>query len=193
MLLTFDDGPTSYLLDILSILKQENVQAIFFWQSNLIHDGESRWKDVLNQGHHIGTHAHSHPKLPEQTYEEQLYEIQFSKERLEALIGKTITQFRPPNGLYNEDTLTIAEKLGLDLILWQVASWDWMHEKSSEYIVKNVVDYTSAGDIVLLHELPQTVEVLRELIRTLKNKDFQFVKPHAPLRLINRGHQKENK
>lgn len=189
MLLTFDDGPTDYLLDILSILRQENVQAIFFWQSNLIHDGESRWKEVLDQGHRIGTHAHSHPKLTELTYEEQLYEIQFSKERLEAFIGRTITQFRPPHGLYNEDTLTIAKKLGLDLILWQVASWDWMHEKSNEYIVKNVVNYTSPGDIVLLHELPQTVEVLRELIRTLKNKGFLFAKPHAPLRLINHRHQ----
>ncbi|HEX7064204.1 MAG TPA: polysaccharide deacetylase family protein [Bacillales bacterium] len=186
VLLTFDDGPTEYLSEILSILQAEDVQALFFWQSDLLDQDEGSLGRVLDEGHLIGSHAHSHPKLPDLSYEEQLEEIRKSKERLEKLMGRGITRFRPPYGLYNEDTMKIAEELGLEVVLWKVASWDWQHETNEKQIVENVREHTEAGDIVLLHELPQTVKVLPKLIDQLRRKGLALSRPHTHLNLIGK-------
>lgn len=164
-------------------MQREDVQALFFWQTQLVNDKEIRWRDVLDQGHEIGIHSHSHPKLSDLTFEEQFREIHDSKKRLESLTGQVITRFRPPYGLYNEDTMTIAKSLGLDIVLWKVASWDWKHDADGNKIVENVAGNTSPGDIVLLHELPQTVKILQDLIQTLRGKGLQFARPHSPLTL----------
>lgn len=185
VLLTFDDGPTEYLPELLSILKKEKVQGLFFWQSGLLKE-EVPWRRVLDEGHLIGTHAHSHPKLSELSYEEQFAEIEGSKRQLEQLIGREIRYFRPPFGLYNEDTMKIAEKLNLKVVLWQVASWDWKHETNENQIVENVQEYTQAGDVILLHELPRTVKVLAEVIRALREKGLRLSKPHSNLHLTEK-------
>jgi peptidoglycan/xylan/chitin deacetylase (PgdA/CDA1 family) len=182
VLLTFDDGPSEYLSAILSILKAENVQAGFFWQTNRF-GVEKSWQRVLSGGHVIGTHSHSHQKLPDLPYDQQYREIQTSKEVLESAIGKTINWFRPPYGLYSEDTMKAAEKLDLDVVLWQVASWDWKHEEDEEMILENVLGHVSAGDIVLLHELPQTVRILPSLIKALREKGFKLSVPHSEINL----------
>lgn len=180
VLLTFDDGPTDHLPEILSILKEEQVQALFFWQTNRLHQ-EAPWRRVLQEGHEIGTHTHSHPKLPELSRCRQHEEIAGSKEKLEHLLQRKIAYFRPPYGLYDETTIAVARQLDLSVVLWQVASWDWKHASDPENIVANVVQYTNAGDLVLLHELPQTVRVLKRLIRALKEKGLTMQKPHEPL------------
>lgn len=139
------------------------------------------WEPLLKSGHVIGSHAHSHPELPKLSFEEQRKELSQSKAILEEAIGQPIVWFRPPYGLYNEDTVVLSKSLGLQIVLWKVASWDWMHEKDPKLILQNVETYTNPGDLILLHELPQTVQVLKELIQCLKAKGYQFVEPHEKL------------
>jgi peptidoglycan/xylan/chitin deacetylase (PgdA/CDA1 family) len=176
VLLTFDDGPTKYLPMILSILEQKQVQAGFFWQSNLI-TKETPWESVLSQGHLIGSHAHSHPKFIDLTYEEQFIEVQKSKQSIETLIGKSIRLFRPPYGLYNDTTHEVIQKLGLQMVLWRVASWDWKHENEMHQIIENVVENVTKGDIVLLHELPQTCKALPKIIDGIRSKGLELAFP----------------
>jgi peptidoglycan/xylan/chitin deacetylase (PgdA/CDA1 family) len=182
VLLTFDDGPTEYLPEILSILKAENVQGLFFWQSQRLNENVP-WQRLFRDGHFIGSHAHSHPMLTKLSYEEQFEEMKKSKAGLKRLTGQTVKWFRPPYGLYNEDTMKVAGVLDLEIVLWQVASWDWKHETDCHQIVENVAEYTKPGDIVLLHELPQTVKILTILIRTLRKQGLLFSEPHTTLKL----------
>ncbi|MCP8615688.1 polysaccharide deacetylase family protein [Salirhabdus salicampi] len=177
VLLTFDDGPTEYLSEILSILDEKNVQGVFFWQSNLLTNG-TPWKRVLSNGHLIGSHAHSHPNFEELIYEEQYEEVRRSKEMLEKMIGNRIEIFRPPYGLYDSNTHRVANELNLRIILWKVASWDWKHGLDEvDDIVENVVDNVSKGDIVLLHELPQTIEALPRIIDGIRQKGLVLAEP----------------
>ena len=162
-------------------MNKEDVQGLFFWQSSLIESSNPVWESVLKDGHVIGSHAHSHPELPKLSIEEQRIELSQSKTILESVIGEKVNLFRPPFGLYNEDTVTLANELGLQIVLWQVASWDWMHEKDPDMILHNVETYTNPGDLILLHELQQTVHILPELIRRLKAKGYEFAKPHGTL------------
>jgi peptidoglycan/xylan/chitin deacetylase (PgdA/CDA1 family) len=136
---------------------------------------------LIKTGHQIGSHAHSHQMLPELSYEEQYVEIKCSKDLLEAKNGRAIHWFRPPYGLYNEDTISIVSQLKMKMILWKVSSWDWKHQKDEGKIIENVINYISPGDIILLHELPQTVKILPELIQRIREKGYKLVEPHKVL------------
>lgn len=158
------------------------MQGLFFWQSQFLSD-QTPYEQVIRAGHMVGSHAHSHPDLTTLSFAEQYEEINGSKLKLEKLNKRLINWFRPPYGLYNEDTINITEQLGLDLVLWQVASWDWKHEEDPGEIIRNVIEHVSHGDIILLHELPQTVQILPELIQRIRAEGFQIKAPHTPLQL----------
>jgi peptidoglycan/xylan/chitin deacetylase (PgdA/CDA1 family) len=174
--LTFDDGPTKNLPRILSILEEENVQGLFFWQAKNVYPTRP-WEVVFKQGHEMGTHGYRHCKFTKLSYEGQRNEMRQGKETLEQLTGREIRWFRPPFGLYNEDTIRSADELNLRTMLWQIASWDWKHREDPDQIIRNVTEFTNPGDIILLHELPQTVNILKELIQELRTKGFVLKKP----------------
>lgn len=135
------------------------------------------WEMVFKQGHEMGTHGYRHSKFTKLSYEQQLREMKRGKEILEDLTGREIKWFRPPYGLYNDDTIRSANQLNLRTMLWQIASWDWKHRNNPEQIILNVNEFTQPGDIVLLHELPQTASILKELIQGLKKKGLVLKKP----------------
>lgn len=139
------------------------------------------WKPVLDHGHVFGIHGHSHRLLTELSFEEQLCEIRESKVLLESSTGAPVKWFRPPYGLYNEDTMRVVKTLDLEMVLWHIASWDWKHSKDEECILENVFDHIGPGDIVLLHELPQTLRILPTLIRGIRNKGLNFSLPQTIL------------
>jgi peptidoglycan/xylan/chitin deacetylase (PgdA/CDA1 family) len=59
----------------------------------------------------IGAHTHTHPSLDILRTEDQTKEIQMSKMILEKKIGKPITDFAYPSGLYNRKTIKILRKM----------------------------------------------------------------------------------
>lgn len=173
VILTFDDGPGKFLPQILDILHAEKVPAMFFWQTRLLHS-KRPWERVLAEGHIIGTHTVNHPNLVDLTEAQQFHELRSSTEQLEAITGVRPQYFRPPFGQYDKATLRCADALGLTPVMWRIASLDWELRGDPTAIVTNVADHLEDGAIVLLHELPQTVAVLPELIQTIKAKGYTF-------------------
>ncbi|WP_456274620.1 polysaccharide deacetylase family protein [Bacillus sp. AK031] len=173
VMLTFDDGPARVLRQILDILKKEQVQAVFFWQSRLLHH-QRPWKRVLDEGHIIGNHSTNHKNLTKLSQKEQYHDLAQCQSWIQQVTGQKPNYFRPPFGQYNQDTLTAAGELGMKTVMWRIASMDWELQHDSAQILKYVLDNLEDGAIILLHELPQTVKVLPELIRRIKEKGFQF-------------------
>lgn len=169
--LTFDDGPSKVLPDLLDILKKENTPATFFWQSRLLYS-ERPWKRVINEGHKIGTHSTKHKRLTKLAYTEQLQDLAKSVELIEKVTKEKVTYFRPPFGCYNEDTIKAAKKLGLIPVLWRIGSMDWELKENPEKIITNVTDHLEDGAIILLHELEQTRDILSDLIRKIKSNGY---------------------
>lgn len=173
VILTFDDGPSRQLTKMLDILKEKEVQAIFFWQSKLLYN-KRPWKRVIEEGHIIGSHAINHKNLTKLTSEEQYKQIKYSIDKIASLTGQEVRYFRPPFGQYNEHTLIILEELKLTPVMWEISSYDWEHKTDPETIVDNVVDHIMDGSIILLHELAQTVKILPQLIDGIRKKGFDF-------------------
>ncbi|WP_246050145.1 polysaccharide deacetylase family protein [Aquibacillus sediminis] len=174
VVLTFDDGPSEFLPKILDILKSENVPALFFWQSQLV-ETHKPWQRVLTEGHVIGSHTIDHPNLSELSFDEQYDQIKDSSNKIERITQQKVTFFRPPYGQYNSNTLKIANQLGLSTIMWQIPSYDWELTHNPEQIIENVVNQLENGAIILLHELPQTVQILLALIQAIKQRGYRFV------------------
>ncbi|MBE4908558.1 polysaccharide deacetylase family protein [Bacillus luteolus] len=178
VILTFDDGPSRILSQILDVLKDENVPAMFFWQSRLLHH-ERPWLRVIKEGHLIGTHSINHKDLVKLPFEKQLKDIKTSVNVIEDMTGEKIYYFRPPFGRYNEDTLKAAQQLGLTTVMWRIASIDWELKDKPQQIICNVVDHLEEGAIILLHELKQTLHILPELIHAIRKKGYSFTTlPH---------------
>ncbi|WP_332628871.1 polysaccharide deacetylase family protein [Halalkalibacter flavus] len=173
IVLTFDDGPSRYLPQFLDTLEKEGVNAVFFWQTRLLHHNRP-WKRVLNDGHLIGAHTHRHPNLTKLSFAKQMHEIQTSKEAIKTITGQTVKYFRPPFGQYNRDTLKIAEHLQLQTVMWDISSFDWNLKQDPNQIIENVVGHVQDGSIILLHELEQTLLILPKLIQKLKKKGYHF-------------------
>ncbi len=173
VVLTFDDGPSSVLNEILDILKQENAPAVFFWQTRLLYE-KRPWKRVLDEGHIIGTHTINHPNLQMLTYEQQYKQLSNSVSKIERITGQKVTFFRPPFGQYNKETIQAAEALNLTTVMWRVASIDWELKCDPQQIIDNVIDNLEDGAIILLHELRQTVDILPEMIKKIREKGYQF-------------------
>ena len=61
--LTFDDGPSSYTLEILNLLEELDVPAIFFVigeNLEIVPNAEESLKEVIHRGHYIGLHSMTH-------------------------------------------------------------------------------------------------------------------------------------
>lgn len=173
VVLTFDDGPSRQLTNILDILKEKNVPAMFFWHSNLLFN-ERPWRRVFEEGHLIGSHAVNHKNLARLTKEQQYKQIKCSIDKIAGITNTKVRYFRPPFGQYNEDTISILHELDLVPIMWEITSFDWENKNTPENITNNVVEHVQDGSIILLHELKQTVTVLPQIIDGIREKGFEF-------------------
>jgi peptidoglycan/xylan/chitin deacetylase (PgdA/CDA1 family) len=173
VILTFDDGPSKCLPKILDILKEEDVPAMFFWQTRLLYL-KRPWRRLLDEGHVIGSHTCKHPHLVKMSYKQQYKELFYSKQKIERMTGQPVHFFRPPFGEYNGKTLLATKHLNMTPIMWRVSSMDWSIKDNPSQIVTNVINHLENGAIILLHELRQTLEVLPELIYEIKQKGYTF-------------------
>lgn len=173
VVLSFDDGPSKVLPQILDILKEENVQAMFFWQSRLLYPSRP-WQRLVDEGHILGTHSMKHRNLVELSYEEQYEDIRNSVAHIEKITGNPLVYFRPPYGRYDRNTLKAAKALNLTTVLWRIASMDWELKEDPDQIVRYVTENLEDGAIILLHELEQTVAILPQLIKAIKEQGYSF-------------------
>ncbi|WP_050742204.1 polysaccharide deacetylase family protein [Symbiobacterium thermophilum] len=173
VVLTIDDGPGPLTERFLAVLEAEEVPAVFFWLSG------SRSlplaAEVVRQGHQIGTHTVSHPRLLQLQPGEAAAQITESQAALEAAAGVPVRFFRPPYGEHDRQIREIAAARGMSTVLWTVDSRDWALADDPEQIVANVLQQVKPGALILIHERAQTLAVLPDLIRALREAGYTFI------------------
>lgn len=95
--------------------------------------------------------------------------------------------FRFPGGCYQPNDIQLVNQANDIVVHWDVAGEDGFNENTQQ-IVRNVVDKTQNGSIIVLHmngeaTAPKTAEALPEIISELKQKGFEFVKVNELLNL----------
>lgn len=182
--ITFDiSWGEQYVLPILDILAQENIEATFFLSSPWAQKNPDLVQKIVAGGHEVGSHGKKHVDLntlSEADLEQQLTE---AKTELEEVTQQKITLLRPPNGAYDNKVIRIATNLGHRVIQWSTDSLDWKRP-GPEAVVNNVINGrknnggAKTGDIILFHasdSAPDTAKALPTIIKILKDKGYELV------------------
>ena len=178
--LTFDagyeNGSTEKILDV---LKAHQVKAAFFLVGNYIERNADLVRRMAQEGHIVGNHTMHHKDMSQMT-DPAAFQKELSD--LEALYRETTGQqmpkyYRPPQGLYSEENLTMAKDLGYKTVFWSLAYVDWMNDRqpTRQEAFGKLLPRTHNGAVVLLHSTSQTnAEILDELLTKWENEGYRF-------------------
>ncbi len=185
--LTFDDGPSERTLEILDILKDENIKATFF----IIGKEGKKKKDIMrrivNEGHTIGIHTYSH--VYGNIYESvETYLSDFNKtfELIYETTGVKPEIFRFPGGSINKYNSLIYEEIIAEMLRRGFTYYDWnasdgdANSSATTYsIYNNTVQSSENKDrvILLMHDSlskTYTVAALPQIIEYYKARGMQF-------------------
>jgi len=178
--LTFDagyeNGSTEAILDI---LKDHQVKAAFFLVGNYIERNADLVRRMAREGHIVGNHTMHHYDMSKLSDP-----AAFRKELtdLEDLYRQTTGQempkyYRPPQGLYSEENLTMAKELGYKTVFWSLAYVDWLNDRqpTRQEALSKLLPRAHNGAVVLLHSTSQTnARILDELLTKWEAEGYRF-------------------
>ena len=178
--LTFDAGyENGHTEKILDTLQKHNVKAAFFLVGNYLQKNAALVRRMVYEGHIIGNHTMTHPDMSAITDKDAFQkELTGLEDLFREITGKELPKFyRPPQGIYSEDNLKMAQELGYKTVFWSLAYKDWDNDKqpTAEYAMGKLLPRTHNGAVILLHSTSQTnAEVLDELLTQWKAKGYRF-------------------
>lgn len=188
--LTFDDGPSANLDEILSILKKEKVKATFFVVGKTDEQSMEGYRKIVKQGHQIGIHSYTHEY---KTIYASLEAFQEDVTKMSDLIyeatGVRTKLYRFPGGSSNTVSKTPIKELADWLSEEGYIYYDWnalngdavTKDLSVQTLIDNIMGSVERNtknkknSTVLMHDLVNkhnTVESLTPLIEQLKSKGY---------------------
>ncbi|MGV7117328.1 polysaccharide deacetylase family protein [Paenibacillus kyungheensis] len=181
VLLTFDDGPKEKKMinSMMDTLDKHHAKAIFFVNGYRIKTHPELLKLIHDRGGIIGNHTQDHIVLKHESKAKVTQQIEDTQKLIEDTINEAPRFLRAPNGATNDTVHALAKKHDMLYMNWSVGSLDWVNQKDPDAVISNVMDQLHSGSIILMHELPWTVEALDELLTKLEAKGYTFVDPNA--------------
>ncbi len=168
---------TEFLDKMLATLREYNVKATFFVGGMWAVEESDMLQKIYDDGHEIGNHGYSHKQCAKVSAETVYEEIDTTNTVVEKILNEKPTLFAPPAGSYNKKTVSIAEGLGMKVVMWTDGkdTIDWRdHDK--EKIVSRATKNISSGDFVLMHPTSETADALEEIILQIREKGLDFCK-----------------
>lgn len=183
LFLTFDDGPTPDVTEfVLDMLQQYEAQATFFCIGKNIADNSELFDRIVSEGHAIGNHTHNHLKGWRTLRKVYLENTLKAQELIEQRLGTQSNRklFRPPYGKIRKMQTRDINKQGFQIVLWDVLSADWDPNISKERCMRNIVENTTDGSIIVFHDSVKAEDKLRyvlpKVLAHFSAKGFRFRK-----------------
>jgi peptidoglycan-N-acetylmuramic acid deacetylase len=178
--LTFDAGyENGNTAKILDILKKHNVPAAFFLVGNYIEKNPDLVRRMADEGHIVGNHTMHHydmSKISDKAaFQKELRDLEALYQQV---TGREMPKFyRPPQGIYSESNLKMAQELGYKTVFWSLAYVDWNNDSqpTAEQAYAKLLPRIHNGAVVLLHSTSQTnAEILDDLLTKWKDMGYTF-------------------
>lgn len=191
VVLTFDDGPQKIHTElVLGALAQECVKATFFSIGKMALGYPEILRDVIRQGHTVGTHTWSHADLhSKKTGAAAIEEIERGISAVHRAAGGAIAPFfRFPYLRDSPETLSYLASRNIAIFSMDVDSFDFKF-RSSDHLVKNVIGKLEkkGKGIILMHDIqPHTAKAVPALLAELKARGYKIVhmRPKGELKTI---------
>ncbi|MEI5887858.1 polysaccharide deacetylase family protein [Bacillus albus] len=179
--LTFDDGPSTLTGKFLDVLKENDVKATFFMQGSNLQNAsyQENVKRAVKEGHYIGAHSMTHNSDKLYKNGQFVPEMKETLSLIKDITGTNPKLVRPPYGsapgLKSEEVRNQIVEAGIKVWDWTIDSYDWKLKNNPSEIVENVKKSTTEDvEVVLMHEKPQTLAMLPEIIKFYKDKGYEF-------------------
>ncbi len=178
--LTFDagyeNGSTAKILDT---LQKHDVKAAFFLVGNYLETQPDLVRRMAEEGHIVGNHTMHHWDMSKLREKEAFSrELQDLEKLYKEVTGEEMPKYyRPPQGIYSEENLKMAQELGYKTVFWSLAYVDWNNDSqpTREQAFSKLLPRTHNGAVVLLHSTSKTnAEILDELLTKWKEEGYTF-------------------
>ena len=178
--LTFDagyeNGCTSQILDI---LKKHQVSAAFFLVGNYMETNPDLVRRMVAEGHIVANHTMHHPDMSKISDKAAFQkELQDLDKLYFDITGQEMPKYyRPPQGIYSEENLKMAQEMGYKTVFWSLAYVDWNNDKqpTADYAYSKLIPRTHNGAVVLLHSTSKTnAEILDTLLTRWEQMGYRF-------------------
>jgi peptidoglycan-N-acetylglucosamine deacetylase len=179
--LTFDDGPSESTPALLELLAEHKVRATFFMCGKNVRRCPAIARQVAAQGHEIGNHTDSHPRLHLHLPEFIYRELAIAQETIHLNTGVMPRLFRAPYGVRWFGLRYAQQRLALTGVMWTILGrdWRWPARRVSRLLIRRA----SNGAIICLHDgrevrrtpdIRTTLDAVEVAIPALKERGFQF-------------------
>lgn len=177
--LTFDAGyDNGNLIKILDVLDEKEVVGTFFITGDFLTRFSDLVIEINNRGHIVGNHTWSHRKITQLSFDELKEELTKVEEEYKKLTRENINHyFRPPEGVFNNESLKNIKQLNYNTIFWSIAYKDWETNKQGnvEKAVNSVIDNLHNGAIILLHTVSEdNVKALPIIIDKIRDSGYKI-------------------
>ena len=134
---------------------------------------------MAEEGHTVGNHTWSHPDMSKLTdlasFQKELEQVE---EKYREVTGQEMEKYyRPPQGIYSEENLAMAQELGYKTVFWSLAYVDWNNDDqpSAETAFSKLIPRVHNGAVVLLHSTSQTnAAILDDLLTKWEDLGYTF-------------------
>ena len=151
--LTFDDGPDPVSTpDLLRLLARHQVYATFFVNGTKAEQFPDLVREILNQGHTIGNHTHTHDNLVMLKSSQALKrEIETAQQVLKRF-GIAPLAFRPPVGVTNPKLRGVLEELGMYTLNFSCRAGD-RGNRNIRRLARRILSRVHPDAIIALHDV----------------------------------------
>ncbi|MGI6004837.1 MAG: polysaccharide deacetylase family protein [Christensenellales bacterium] len=171
--LTFDDGPSERMPQIVRVLEEHEATGTFFIVGSMVGKKGGMIAEAYEKGFEIASHTYAHKKLSRLSQKEIRKEVTKTEDVLKEYCGQDTFLQRAPYGVIPEKVTSALER---QWVQWDVDPQDWKEDQTPETIAQNVMDNVKDGSVILLHDHREhTIEALEKLIPRLKEEGYRFV------------------
>lgn len=154
---TFDDGPSPYTTKLLR--KLQNPSTFFTLGINVVRYPEI-YRQLVDNGHLLGSHTWSHKFLPSLSNEEIIAQFQWSIWAMNATGNHIPKYYRPPYGGIDDRVRAIARMFGMQAVVWDHDSFDWQMEskppqRGKGHVLNDIKKWQALdkGGLILEHDV----------------------------------------
>lgn len=156
--LTFDDGPIPEVTEfVLDELQKYNAKATFFCIGDNVRKHPIVFSRIVKEGHSVGNHTFNHLNGWKTNQEDYIKNVELCEEIINNEISKIKESnetklFRPPYGKIKAKQAKEMLKKGYRVIMWDILSADFDTSVTKEKCLKNVLDNTEKGSVIVFHD-----------------------------------------
>ena len=181
VLLTIDDAPDKYAVEMAKTLKELNAPAIFFVNGHFIdtEEEQARLKEIYELGFPIGNHTKTHANLQQISEQEQQEEIQMVSDTVEQVTGERPKFFRAPYGVNSDFSKAFVREDGMLLMNWTYG-YDWEKQYMDAAAIADIMVNTELlrdGANLLMHDREWTAAALKDIVEGLRAKGYDLIDP----------------